>query len=103
MQVHRNWTTQPKNANTQTNRHTDRHTLPHRVKLFVNQSAGGTAEQTYLFSRVKSQSEHKLVPTQDKLPILSICAVMPPEQGIGQIPESPEATGERERERWGQH
>lgn len=37
------------------------------------------------------------MPTQDKLPILIICTIIPPEQGTGQIPESPGATWEKER------
>lgn len=37
------------------------------------------------------------MPTQDKLPILIICTIIPPEQGTGQIPESPGLHG-RKRE-----
>lgn len=69
------------------------------AKLFINQSAGGQNKRIY---SVKAQSWHKVEPTQDKLLILSICEVMPPEHSTRHSTDSPGGYGGA-KEWWGQH
>lgn len=73
------------------------HTQTHAAKLFINQSAGRPNKRIY---SVESNCRVCINWSPDRTncpvcPVLSICAVMPPQLGTGQIPESPGATGDR--------